>query len=172
MRHPVLNLHFLNLNFCMFWTCMFWTCRFWTWIFAFSELACFELEIDSTNLRPVFNFEPGADVMIFKIFSPKNWRFWLKTKLNYVFKNFIITLVFEKNANFFRQKLSKIAENCDHNIVPRGRNFAPRSEDPRVECVHPWGWAMGLNVHTYRWRIHPSSKNWPQTHLYRYLVNS
>jgi hypothetical protein len=29
----------------------------------------------------------GTDVMIFKIFSPKNlaknWRFWLKTKLNF-----------------------------------------------------------------------------------------
>jgi hypothetical protein len=34
-------------------------------------------------------------------------------------KLFIITLVFEKNANFFRRKLSKIAENCDHNIGPR-----------------------------------------------------
>jgi hypothetical protein len=27
-------------------------------------------------------------------------------------------LVFEKNANFFRRKLAKIAENCDHNIYP------------------------------------------------------
>jgi hypothetical protein len=27
-------------------------------------------------------------------------------------------LVFEKNANFFRRKLAKIAENCDHNIDP------------------------------------------------------
>jgi hypothetical protein len=34
----------------------------------------------------------------------KNWRFLLKTKLNYAKSN-IITLVFEKNANFF-------AENC------------------------------------------------------------
>jgi hypothetical protein len=33
-------------------------------------------------------------------------------------KNWIITLVFEKNANFFRRKLAKIAENCDHNIDP------------------------------------------------------
>jgi hypothetical protein len=31
-------------------------------------------------------------------------------------KNLIITLVSEKNANFFCRKLSKIAENCDHNI--------------------------------------------------------
>jgi hypothetical protein len=36
-----------------------------------------------------------------------------------LFNNFIITLVFEKNANFFRRKLSKIAENCDHSIDPR-----------------------------------------------------
>jgi hypothetical protein len=64
---------------------------------------------------------PGTDVIIFIIFSPKNrrkkWRFWLKLKLN--FKKWIITLVFEKNANFFRRKLSKIAENCDLNIDPR-----------------------------------------------------
>jgi hypothetical protein len=33
-------------------------------------------------------------------------------------KKLIITLVFENNANFFRRKLSKIAENCDHNIDP------------------------------------------------------
>jgi hypothetical protein len=39
-----------------------------------------------------------------------------KTKLC---KNLIITLVFEKNAKLFRQKLSKIAENCDHNMDPR-----------------------------------------------------
>jgi hypothetical protein len=34
----------------------------------------------------------------------------------------IITLVFEKNANFFRRKLSKFAENCDHNIDPSAEN--------------------------------------------------
>jgi hypothetical protein len=33
-------------------------------------------------------------------------------------KNMIITLFFEKNANFFSRKLSKIAQNCDHNIDP------------------------------------------------------
>jgi hypothetical protein len=55
--------------------------------------------------------------MILKIVSPKKLRFGLKTKLNYA-KLLIITLVFEKNAIFCR-KLSKIAENCDHNIGPR-----------------------------------------------------
>jgi hypothetical protein len=35
----------------------------------------------------------------------------------------IITLVIEKNANFFRRKLSKIAENCDHNIDPRSQCY-------------------------------------------------
>jgi hypothetical protein len=38
-------------------------------------------------------------------------------------KKIIVTLVFEKNANFFRQKLAKIAENCDHNIDPWSRCF-------------------------------------------------
>jgi hypothetical protein len=33
-------------------------------------------------------------------------------------KMLIITMVFEKNANFFCRKLAKIAENCDHNIDP------------------------------------------------------
>jgi hypothetical protein len=32
-------------------------------------------------------------------------------------KNLIITLVFEKNASFL-PKMSKIKENCDHNIDP------------------------------------------------------
>jgi hypothetical protein len=38
-------------------------------------------------------------------------------------------LVFEKNANFSpkigenRRKLAKIAENCDHNIDPRGQGY-------------------------------------------------
>jgi hypothetical protein len=50
--------------------------------------------------------KPGTDAMIFYIFSPtkslKVWRFLLKTKLNYA-KNFIITLVLEKNANLHRK---------------------------------------------------------------------
>jgi hypothetical protein len=55
----------------------------------------------------------GTDVMIFKIFSPKNSAKKLalltrnKAKLC---KILIITLVLEKNAKFFRRKLSKIAE--------------------------------------------------------------
>jgi hypothetical protein len=64
---------------------------------------------------------PGTDVMIFKIFSPKNsakkLAFLTQNKAK-LCKNWIITLVFEKNANFFRRKLAKIAENCDHNIDP------------------------------------------------------
>jgi hypothetical protein len=40
-------------------------------------------------------------------------------------KSLIITLVFEKNAIFFRRKLSKIAENCVHNIDPRLCEFSP-----------------------------------------------
>jgi hypothetical protein len=39
-------------------------------------------------------------------------------------KNWIITLVFEKNAIFCR-KLAKIAENCDHYIDPRSIEQGP-----------------------------------------------
>jgi hypothetical protein len=38
-------------------------------------------------------------------------------------KKFIITLVFEKKRQFFRQKLSEIAENCDHNIGPWSQSY-------------------------------------------------
>jgi hypothetical protein len=47
---------------------------------------------------------PGTYVMIFKI--AKFCKIW------------IVTLVFEKKRQLFRRKLSKIAENCDHNIDP------------------------------------------------------
>jgi hypothetical protein len=64
---------------------------------------------------------PGTDVMIFKIFSPKN----SAKKLAFLTQNkgelckiLIITLVFEKTP-FFRRKLAKISENCEHNIDPR-----------------------------------------------------
>jgi hypothetical protein len=60
---------------------------------------------------------PGTDVMIFKLFSPKN----SAKKLAFLTQNkgkiLIITLVFEENANYF-SKLAKIAENYDYNIDP------------------------------------------------------
>jgi hypothetical protein len=65
---------------------------------------------------------PGANIMIFKIFSPrksaKKLAFLMQNTAGFC-KKWIITLAFEKNANFFRRKLAKIAENCDHNIGPR-----------------------------------------------------
>jgi hypothetical protein len=48
----------------------------------------------------------------------KYWHFFLNPLLVFE-KKWIITLVFEINANFFRRKLAKIAENNDHNIDPR-----------------------------------------------------
>jgi hypothetical protein len=66
--------------------------------------------------------------MIFKIFSPKNsakkLAFLTRNKASFA-KIVIITLVFEKNVNFFRQNLAKIAENCDHYIDPRWGEFSP-----------------------------------------------
>jgi hypothetical protein len=48
----------------------------------------------------------GPMLWLFKYFRQKNrrknWRFCLKTKLNYA-QNLIITLVFEKSANFFAE---------------------------------------------------------------------
>jgi hypothetical protein len=65
--------------------------------------------------------EPGKDVMIFKIFSPKKigkkLAFLTQNKAK-LCKNLIITLGFAEKAVFSR-KLSKIAENCDHNNHPR-----------------------------------------------------
>jgi hypothetical protein len=59
--------------------------------------------------------------MIFKVFSQKKiakiLAFFAETT-DCLRKNLIITLVFEKNANFFRRKLGKIAENWDRNIDP------------------------------------------------------
>jgi hypothetical protein len=53
-------------------------------------------------------FLPGTDVMNFEnIFAEqigeKNWRFLLKL----LFEDIIITSVFQKSGDFFRQKLAK-----------------------------------------------------------------
>jgi hypothetical protein len=71
-------------------------------------------------------FRPGTDVMILKIFVPKN----LAKKSAFLAQNnaklckiLIITLVFEKNAIFFRRKLKKIDENSrnfNHNNIEPG----------------------------------------------------
>jgi hypothetical protein len=53
--------------------------------------------------------------------SAKNWRFWLQTKLNYAKNDHNIG--YWEIRHFFRRKLSKIAENCDHNIDPRCNYF-------------------------------------------------
>jgi hypothetical protein len=59
--------------------------------------------------------------MIFKLFSTKNLAkksaFFTQTKGNFAEK-VIITLVFEKNANFFAENWENLAENCHHNIGP------------------------------------------------------
>jgi hypothetical protein len=38
-------------------------------------------------------------------------------------QKWIKTLVFEKSGNFSPKIVKKIAENCDHNIDPRTRDF-------------------------------------------------
>jgi hypothetical protein len=60
--------------------------------------------------------------MIIKMFSPKhfakNLACFAQTTARFC-KNVIIALVFEKKRQFFRQKMAKIGEKCDHNIDPR-----------------------------------------------------
>jgi hypothetical protein len=59
------------------------------------------------------------DVVILKIFSPKmkkNMRF-AQTNASFC-KNEIITLCFFTKTPFFRRKLAKFAQNCDHSIGP------------------------------------------------------
>jgi hypothetical protein len=67
-----------------------------------------QLQQGQVQERDVRRRHPGTIVMIFKIFSPKNLAkilaFYAQTTASFC-KNLIITLVFEKNANFF-------AENC------------------------------------------------------------
>jgi hypothetical protein len=63
-------------------------------------------------MRPTWGLKDstGTDVMFFKIFSPKlsakKFAFFTQNKAK-LCKMLIITLVFEKNANFF-------AENCQN----------------------------------------------------------
>jgi hypothetical protein len=61
---------------------------------------------------------PGPDVMILKIFSPKNFAkklaFLTQNKANF-WKNWYWYL---RKTPFCCRKLGKIAENCDHNIDP------------------------------------------------------
>jgi hypothetical protein len=65
-------------------------------------------------------YDQGPMLWFFKYFhqqkSTKKFAFLAQNKTK-VCKILIITLVFDKNAIFCR-KLSKIAENCDHNIDP------------------------------------------------------
>jgi hypothetical protein len=60
--------------------------------------------------------------MILKMFSAKILALFAQTNASFC-KNVSITLVFEKNANFVRRKLAKIADNCDHNIDPWSQSY-------------------------------------------------
>jgi hypothetical protein len=64
----------------------------------------------------------GTDVMISKnIFAEKFAKLlplFAQTTASF-HENLIIQFAFDKSDNFFRRKLAKIVENCDHNIQPR-----------------------------------------------------
>jgi hypothetical protein len=69
---------------------------------------------------------PGTDVMIFKIFSPKNsakkLAFLTQNKAK-ICKILIVTLVFEKNANFFAENLRKSQKIVIITSIPDNRIF-------------------------------------------------
>jgi uncharacterized CHY-type Zn-finger protein len=62
-----------------------------------------------------------TNVMILKIFSQK-WRFLLELQLIFC-KKIGRNIGFWEKRQFFPPKLSKIAENCDHSIDPRCKNY-------------------------------------------------
>jgi hypothetical protein len=66
---------------------------------------------------------PGTDVMISKIFLPRKLvkkSACLTQNKAKLFKNLIVTLVFEKNHTYLT---NLFAENCDHNIDPMVARF-------------------------------------------------
>jgi hypothetical protein len=112
-----------------------WDCSWYFWLhckYVAQRVSCPYLMMDVH-----VESKPGTDVMIFlyfrRKFQRKNWRFWLKTKLNYA-KIFDHNIGFWEKRQFFRWKLSKIAENCDHNI------------DPRSDCLIHTRWYHCLKV--------------------------
>jgi hypothetical protein len=89
-------------------------------------------------------FLPGTDVMIFKIFSPKNFgekfAFLTQNKAK-LCKNLIITLVFEKNANFF-------TENCQ-----KSQKIVIITSTPGCQCTNARLLEKALSSHSFRnWR--------------------
>jgi hypothetical protein len=90
--------------------------------------------------------------VILKIFSPKNFAnklaFFAQSKAK-LRKNVIITLVFEKKRQFFRKKLAKIAENCDHNIDPRPMLFKKISTKKIGEQMSVFDSEQGLTMQKF-----------------------
>jgi hypothetical protein len=77
-----------------------------SWPFAVClTLLCTDVKTISVDYLYYRGFQiTGTNVMIFKIFSLKNWRKFFFLKLLLIFpKNLIITLVFEENAKFFAE---------------------------------------------------------------------
>jgi hypothetical protein len=87
------------------------------------------LEVDNTS---------GNNVMIFKIFSPKNlakilaFLTQIKAKLC---KKLIITLVFEKNANFFGENGRKLQKIVIITSTP-GANPSTKSYTPSAVKIY------------------------------------
>jgi hypothetical protein len=95
-----------------------------------------------------------TDVMIFKIFSPENLAkilaFFAQTTVRFC-KNMIITLVFEKNANFFDENWQKSQKIVIITSTPDEENFR----------IHTMGgcllWAVSRKLQRYQFFVIPYS---------------
>jgi hypothetical protein len=86
----------------------------------------------------------GPMLGFLKYFRRKIWRFFAQTGAK-ICKNLIITLIFERNANFFAENWQKSHKNCDHDIDPvyssflfylqNVSNFSPQT-CPMLEVNH------------------------------------
>jgi hypothetical protein len=94
----------------------------WDWLFGFYFLRNKETEEGphTSYLGPGW---PGTDVMIFKNVFAEKFKHSKTNVMIRILHN--LTLFGVKSANFFRQKLSKIEENCDYNIDPRLAKLSP-----------------------------------------------
>jgi hypothetical protein len=90
------------------------------------KLASTELCYDNSSTD--ISSTSGTDVTIFKIFLPKNLAkhlaFFIQNKA-YLCKKLIVTLVLEKNANFFEENCRKSQKTViiTSTLAKHGRNF-------------------------------------------------
>jgi hypothetical protein len=86
---------------------------------CFEKYVCIWSDVTHTRKNTRMQGDQGPMLWFFKyLFSTKNLAFLAQTTAS-LCKNCDLNIGFWEKRQFFRQKLSKIAEKCDHNIGPR-----------------------------------------------------